>query len=86
MNINWPKLLTADFALGKILNLRKAFADNVSLLIREPTSESLQLAKLILKVKPQYTMVSNKNLITLYRLVKRADKLGLPGDIVECGV
>ena len=86
MNINWPKLLTADFALGKILNLRKAFADNVSLLIREPTCESLQLAKLILKVKPQYTMVSNKNLITLYRLVQRADKLGLPGDIVECGV
>jgi len=86
MNINWPKLLTADFALGKILNLRKAFADNVSLLIREPTRESLKLAKLILKVKPEYTMVSNKNLITLYRLVQRADKLGLPGDIVECGV
>jgi O-methyltransferase len=86
MNINWPKLLTADFTLGKIINLRKAFADSVRLLIREPTCESLELTKLMLKVKPQYTMVTNKNLITLYRLVQRVNKLGLPGDIVECGV
>jgi O-methyltransferase len=86
MNINWPKLLTADFTLGKIINLRKAFADSVRLLIREPTCESLELTKLMLKVKPQYTMVTNKNLIALYRLVQRVNKLGLPGDIVECGV
>jgi O-methyltransferase len=86
MNINWPKLLTADFTLGKIINLRKAFADGVGLLLREPTYESLELAKLMLKVKPQYTMVTNKNLIALYRLVQRVNKLGLPGDIVECGV
>ena len=86
MNINWPKLLTADFTLGKIINLRKAFADSVGLLIREPTCESLELTKLMLKVKPQYTMVTNKNLIALYRLVQRVNKLGLPGDIVECGV
>jgi hypothetical protein len=33
MNINWPKLLTVDFALGKVISLRKAFADSVSLLI-----------------------------------------------------
>jgi O-methyltransferase len=86
MNINWPKLLTADFTLGKVISLRKAFADSVSLLIREPTCESLELTKLMLKVKPQYTMVTNKNLIALYRLVQQVNKLGLPGDIVECGV
>jgi O-methyltransferase len=86
MNINWPKLLTADFTLGKIITLRKALADNISLLIRQPTYESIQLAKLMLKVKPQYTMVTNKNLIALYGLVQRVNKLGLAGDIVECGV
>jgi O-methyltransferase len=86
MNINWPKLLTADFTLGKIINLRKAFADSVSLLIREPTCESLEFTKLMVKVKPQYTMVTNKNLIALYKLVQRVNELGLPGDIVECGV
>ena len=86
MNINWPKLLTSDFTLGKIINLRKALADSVSLLIREPTFESLELTKLMLQVKPKYTMVTNKNLIALYKLVQQVNKMGLPGDIVECGV
>jgi O-methyltransferase len=86
MNINWAKLLTADFTLGKIINLRKALADSVGLLIREPTCESLELTKLMLTVKPQYTMVTNKNLVTLYKLIQRVNDLGLTGDIVECGV
>jgi O-methyltransferase len=86
MNINWPRLLTADFSVGKIITLRKAIADSVKLLIREPTLESLELTKLMLQVKPTYTMVTNKNLIALYRLVQHVDKMGLPGDIVECGV
>jgi len=86
MNINWPKLLTSDFTLGKIINLRKSIADSVKLLIREPTFESLALTKLMLQVKPKYTMVTNKNLIALYKLVQQVNKMGLPGDIVECGV
>ena len=86
MNINWPKLLTADFTLGKVINLRKALADSVGLLIQDPTWESLELTKVMLTVKPQYTMVTNKNLITLYQLTQRVNTLGLAGDIVECGV
>jgi O-methyltransferase len=31
-------------------------------------------------------MVTSKNLIALYKLVQTANELGLPGDIVECGV
>jgi len=40
----------------------------------------------MLKVKPKFTMVTNKNLLTLYHLVKEVNRLGLQGDIVECGV
>jgi len=86
MNINWPRLLTADFTIGKILTFRKTVADSIKLLIREPTVESLELIKLMLQVKPKYTMVTNKNLMALYRLVQQVNKMDLPGDIVECGV
>jgi len=86
MNINICKLLAPDFPVGKILVLRKAMADSLRLLITQPSVDSLRFAGLVLKVKPRYTMVTNKNLITLYKLVQRANSLNLPGDIVECGV
>src|SRR5262245_53565704 len=86
MNINICKLLAPDFALGKILVFRKAIADSLRLLITRPSVESLRFARIMLQVKPQHTMVTNKNLLTLYRLVQRANNVNLPGDIVECGV
>jgi O-methyltransferase len=86
MNINFCKLRSPDFTLGKILVVRKAIADSLKLLMYQPNRESLWFARLMLTVKPRYTMVTNKNLFILYNLVRRVNRLGIPGDIVECGV
>ena len=86
MNINFCKLRAPDFALGKILVLRKTIADCFKLLLHRPDRESIRFARLMLAVKPRFTMVTNKNLLTLYSLVKRANSLNSSGDIVECGV
>jgi len=86
MNINFCKLRTPDFALGKAIVLGKTIADSFKLLLRRPDKESVRFARLMLAVKPQFTMVSNKNLMTLFSLIKQANNLDSPGDIVECGV
>ena len=86
MRLNIHKLLAPDFTIGKIMVTRKSIADSLKLIIRHPTTESLRFAGLMLKVKPQFTMVTNKNLLTLYKLVQEVNGKDLPGDIVECGV
>ncbi len=84
--MNRAKLFSPDFPPGKVLVLAKAITDIIVLLVRKPSRKTLQFARIILKVKPRFTMVKNKNLISLYHLVQCADRLNLPGDIVECGV
>ena len=84
--INLIKLRSPDFLIGRILFLTKALADILLWLIRQPSKRSFYLARLLLRVKPQYTMVSVKRLINLYELVRRVNATDLPGDIVECGV
>ena len=79
-------LLTPDFPLGKLVIMRKALADSAALLILHPTRQSLDFARLVLQVKPQFTMVQNRNLMTLYQLVQQVNLSDVPGDIVECGV
>jgi len=86
MRFNLYKLLAPDFTIGKIIVVRKSIADSIRLLVARPTEESFRFARLMLKVKPQFTMVTNKNLMTLYNLVRQVNRLELPGDIVECGV
>jgi hypothetical protein len=44
-----------------------------------------EFARLLHRVRP-YSGLSNARLRSLYRAVVRADRLGLPGDLVECGV
>ncbi len=39
-----------------------------------------------MKVKPKFTIIKNRNLINLYRLIQEVNRSDLPGDIVECGV
>jgi len=56
------------------------------LLITKPSRKSILLAQLILQVTPQYTMLSFSRLANLYNLVIQANKLGIEGDIIECGV
>src|SRR5262249_28191605 len=84
--MNIIRLLTPDFTIGKVIVLRRSLADSIELLAREPSKQSIRFAKLMLQVKPRYSMVTNKNLITLYKLVQRVNAMRLPGAIVECGV
>jgi O-methyltransferase len=86
MRFNRYKFIAPDFLIGKIIVMRKSLADSLKLIVRRPTAESLKFARLMIKVKPQFTMVTNKNLLTLCELVREVNRLQLPGDIVECGV
>ena len=86
MKINFCKLRAPDFVLGKIIVVTKTIADCFRQLLQRPDKESIWFARLMLTIKPRFTMVTNKNLMTLYRLVERINNLNLPGDIVECGV
>ncbi len=80
------KLAAPYSVIGKILSIGKAVLDIPLLLIRKSSKRTIRLAWLILQVKPKYTMLSTTRLINLYDLVQEANALGLPGDIVECGV
>lgn len=64
----------------------KTVFDLFRVIVHKPSRESLKLARLILKVKPTYTMVKSKNLLNLFSLVEKVNALNVPGDIVECGV
>lgn len=84
--MNRTKLLAPDFLPGKVIVTRKAIVDNIKILVRNRWSPaSVRFAKLMLTIKPNHTMVTNRNLLTLYNLVHRARALRLAGDIVECG-
>ncbi len=84
--MNPVKLLSPDFAVGKLLVAGRSLLELGALLIARPSAESLHLARLIMQVKPRHTMVRNPNLINLYRMVRYLNRSALPGTIVECGV
>ena len=84
--MNLLKLISPDFFFGKTLVAVKTIIEIVVFIAENPSRQSLKLAMAILKVKPRFTMVKNKNLINLYRLVRQANARELLGDIVECGV
>jgi O-methyltransferase len=84
--MNVIRNISADFALGKSLIAGKALLEVGAMLVANPSRQSASLARLILQVKPRYTMVKNPHLVNLFKLVQQANVLELPGDIVECGV
>ena len=86
MFTNLVKLISPDFFVGKTLIMIKAIFDIIVLIVLNPSLQSLQFARAILKIKPRFTMVKNKNLINLYYLVQKSNIMEFPGDIVECGV
>lgn len=79
-------MISPDFALGKALTFGRALFNVSTLVMAYPSQRSLRVASLIMQVKPRFTMVTSKNLISLYNLVQRANTQDVPGDIVECGV
>ncbi len=80
------RLKAPDFGVVNVLAYFKALIEVGWFLVQHPSQESLRLAGLILQVKPAYTMVSAKRLINLYQRVQDANRLHVPGDVVECGV
>ena len=86
IRLNILKVISPDFALGKALTFLRALWNVTILILAYPSRRSLRMTSLILLVKPRFTMVTSKNLISLYNLVQRANQANLPGDIVECGV
>lgn len=84
--MNKLRLLSPDFVTGKVLVATKSLLDILVLLMSHPSRQSLRFARIILRVKPRFTMVTNGNLLNLFNLVKEANRLDLHGDIVECGV
>lgn len=86
VKLNVLKMISPDFALGKALTFGRALFNVSTLVMTYPSQRSLRVARLIMQVKPRFTMVTSKNLITLYNLVQRANAHGVPGDIAECGV
>ena len=80
------KLISPDFRFGRFLVGAKAIFDLVCLLACRPNKRNLRFARLVLSVKPKFTMVKNINLIHLYNLVGEANRRQIPGDIVERGV
>lgn len=84
--MNIIKLLSPDFPIGKTLVAGRSILEIGAMLAARPSAESLHLARLIVQVKPMYTMVRNRNLLNLYRMARYLNRSALPGAIVECGV
>ena len=80
------KLLSPDFNVGKLLVGVKGILDLAWLLAHQPSRQNLGFARLVVTVKPKFTMVKNHNLKLLYNLVEQANRSQMSGDIVECGV
>ncbi len=84
-NFKLARLKSPDFAPVQWLSFIKGLPQVALLLLREPGAASARLARLVLQVKSGYTMVSAPRLENLYRRVLDANRLELPGVIVECG-
>jgi O-methyltransferase len=80
------KLIAPDYLPGKILVLIRLLIDTFILILQRPYKQGFKLAQLIWKVKPRYTMVTNKNLVCLFDLVQQINRSNIPGDVIECGV
>lgn len=84
--MNLAKLTSSDTFTGRLLVVGKATLDIGGLLLKHPSRQTWQWARLIFKVKPRYTMVKNAHLLRLSQCVQDVNRRQLPGDLVECGV
>jgi O-methyltransferase len=83
--VNLARLTAPDFALGKALLTMRAGAQLAAYLARTPSRQAFARAGRIAALVPRHTMLSVTRLVHLTDTVRRADALGLSGDIVECG-
>lgn len=86
IRFNYLRIFTQDYFLGKILSVVWSLYEMLKLLIFKPSAELGMLFGLVIKIKPRYSMLSTIRLLTLYQLIREAQRRDLKGDIVECGV
>jgi O-methyltransferase len=84
--IKFLRWISPDLFLGRVLVGAKSKLELIWLLVSRPSKPNLQFARLVLSVKPKFTMVKNRNLWVLYNLGGELNSHRVPGDIVECGV
>lgn len=77
---------TTDSGIGRFLLRIKTLLQLAAWHLRHPSPDNRYLARCILKIKPRYTMVTNRNLVCLYRLATELNEQGVTGDLVVCGV
>jgi len=84
MQITRAALLAPDRTYIKLAAYVKAALDMLLMLVRQPNRRTLHQMRLVLTVKPWYSMLSAARLVSLYQ--RALDVRGVPGDVVECGV
>ena len=73
--MNFYRLLSPDFALGKALVHGRALAQLPLFLLRRPSRHTVGLTGPILKLQPRYIMVSTPRLVNLYHRVQEDEAL-----------
>lgn len=86
LKFNYLRVFTQDYALGKMISVAMCVEQMVLLFLRQPSRKLWSLFGFIVKIKPQYSMLSTVRLLNLYYLAQETERLGLKGDVVECGV
>ena len=83
---NYLRVFTQDYALGKIISMGISLLEMMALLVTRPSRKLFRLFGFVFKIKPFYSMLSTVRLLNLYQLISEVERLGLNGDVVECGV
>lgn len=77
-------LFAPDRTYIKLLAYVKAMIEAVGVLVRAPNRATLRKTRLMLTVKPWFSMLSAPRLFSLYDCAAAVQDV--PGDVVECGV
>ncbi|MBU4333527.1 MAG: TylF/MycF family methyltransferase [Candidatus Omnitrophica bacterium] len=80
------KILSAEFFIGKTTLTMKLYIYALKTLLTSPTKDNFEQLKILLKILPQYSMMSPEHILNLYNLINDINVSGIEGDIVECGV
>jgi O-methyltransferase len=84
--MNLLKLINPDGAIGQGLLLGRAWLHAAAFVARNPSVATLKLVRRMAKVQSRYTMLSTVRLANLHKRAYEIEDMGIPGDIVECGV
>lgn len=83
--MNFSKIISPDFALGRFLVRARLPIDLLWALVRRPSLDRLKQALMIIRLKPNYSMVKTASFFLAASQIKRLNAEEVFGDIVECG-